>query len=72
MILTINVSGNPEQEVTVFGKTYWLAGEKEAEVFKFNPRKYLQTMTGEANLPLQPPPPKIMILGHRGSGVTTL
>jgi adenylate/nucleoside-diphosphate kinase len=32
------IRGNPEQEVTIFGKTYWLAGEKEAEVFKFNPK----------------------------------
>jgi len=66
------VRGNPEQEVTIFGKTYWLAGEKEAESFKFNPKKFVVTMNGQATQPLQPPAPKIMILGHRGSGVTTL
>ena len=63
--------GNPEQEVTIHGKTYWLAGEKEAEEFKFNPVKYLITKDGTATLPLQPPPPKVMILGMKGSGVTT-
>lgn len=34
------------------GKTYWLAGEKEAEDFKFNPNKYLVTKDGRASLPL--------------------
>lgn len=32
------VRGDPTQEVTIFGKTYWLAGEKEATEFKLNPR----------------------------------
>lgn len=31
------VRGNPEMEVTINGKTYWPAGEKEQEEFKFNP-----------------------------------
>lgn len=66
------VRGNPEQEVTIFGKTYWLAGEKEAEKFKFNPKDYLKAQSGEATLPLSPPPPKIMILGHRGAGTSTV
>jgi adenylate/nucleoside-diphosphate kinase len=35
------VLGNPEFEVIVNGKTYLLAGEKEAEEFKFDPKKYL-------------------------------
>jgi hypothetical protein len=58
--------------VTIFGKTYWLAGEKEAEKFKFNPIEYLKTHNGQATLPLQPPKPKIMILGHHGAGTTSL
>lgn len=66
------VKGNPEQEVTIHGKTYWLAGEKEAEKFKFNPIEFLKTQTGEATIPLAPPRPKIMIIGHRGAGTTTL
>ena len=36
------VRGNPEQEVTIHGKTYWLSGEKEAEKFKFNPIEFLK------------------------------
>ena len=67
------VRGNPEQEVTIFGKTYWLAGEKEAEVFKFNPVDFLNatrnTLRGPPILDL--PPPRIMVLGHRGAGVTS-
>lgn len=63
--------GNMEFEATVYGKTYWCAGEKELEEFKVNPAKFLVTQSGAAALPLQPPPPKIMILGTKGSGVTT-
>ena len=67
------VRGNPEQEVTIFGKTYWLAGEKEAEVFKFNPVDFLNatrnTLRGPPILDL--PPPRIMVLGHRGAGVSS-
>jgi adenylate/nucleoside-diphosphate kinase len=44
--------GGQEQEVTIFGKTYWLSGEKEAEEFKFNPNKFLVTKYGSATLPL--------------------
>jgi len=33
--------GNLEFEATVYGKTYWMAGEKELEEFKVNPDKYL-------------------------------
>jgi adenylate/nucleoside-diphosphate kinase len=40
------VKGNPENEVTVFGKTYIFAGEKEAEEFKFNPAKFFITVDG--------------------------
>ncbi len=40
------VRGNPEQEVSINGKTYLLAGEKEAEKFKFEPMKYLVTQSG--------------------------
>jgi len=57
--------------VTINGKTYWLAGEKEAEVFKFNPKEYLVAQFGSSSLPLQTPPPRIMVLGHRGAGTST-
>ena len=63
--------GNSENEVTIFGKTYWLAGEKEAEEFKFNPNKFLVTKDGRKNLPLLPPAPKIMIVGNKGAGTST-
>lgn len=65
------VRGNPDQEVTVHGKTYWLSGEKEAEEFKFCPRKFLLSQFANASLPLTAPPPRIMIMGHRGAGVST-
>ena len=35
------VKGSQEFESTVHGKTYWFAGEKEHEDFKFNPAKFL-------------------------------
>ena len=54
------------------GKTYWLSGEEEANKFKFNPTEYLKTKTGKATLPLTPPNPKIMVVGHRGAGTTTI
>lgn len=60
-----------EQEATILGKTFKLAGEKEMEEFKFNPGKYLIGQNGQNELPLRPPPPKIMICGMKGSGVTT-
>lgn len=63
--------GNPELEVTVHGKTYLFAGEKELEDFKVNPAKFLVAQEGAATLPLDPPAPKVMILGTKGSGVTT-
>lgn len=65
------MKGNPEFESTVHGKTFLFAGEKEQEEFKFNPTKFLLTATGKATLPLQCPAPKIMIVGNKGSGVTT-
>lgn len=63
--------GNPEIEATVYGKTYWFAGEAELEKFKFNPTKYLITLSGQASIPLQPPMPKIMVIGMKGAGITT-
>ena len=65
------VKGTSENEATVFGKTYWFTGEKEADLFKFNPTKYLVTKDGRTELPLEPPPPKIMVVGTKGAGVTT-
>ena len=35
------VKGNFEMEATVYGKTYWMAGEKELEEFKANPEKFM-------------------------------
>jgi len=63
--------GNPEMEVTVFGKTYTFAGEKEMEEFKFNPTKFMIVKNGAASLPLAPPAPKVMVLGVKGAGITT-
>jgi adenylate/nucleoside-diphosphate kinase len=65
------VKGNPEFEHTVHGKTYLFAGEKEHETFKKDPSKYLIVQQGKAKLPLQPPNPKIMIMGMKGSGIST-
>jgi adenylate/nucleoside-diphosphate kinase len=62
------LKGSAEQEVQVFGKTYRLAGENEANEFKANPSKYL---AAASVLPIPPPAPKIMIMGMKGSGVTT-
>ena len=63
--------GNPEMEVTIFGKTYTFAGEKEMEEFKFNPTKFMIVKNGQTQLPLTPPPPKVMVLGVKGAGITT-
>lgn len=63
--------GNPELEATVHGKTYVFAGEKELEEFKVDPAKFLVAQAGHAPLPLQPPAPKVMILGMKGAGITT-
>lgn len=65
------VKGDPEKESLVFGKTYLFAGEKEQERFNRDPVKYMVALTGKAQLPLQPPAPKILIIGNKGSGVTT-
>jgi hypothetical protein len=51
----------------MFGKTYRFAGEKEQEEFKFNPAAFVSKVT----IPLSAPQPKIMIVGIKGSGVTT-
>jgi len=63
------VKGNPEQEVIVGGKAHFFAGEKELEEFKFNPHAFM--INDSKQLPLQPPLPKIMLCGLKGSGVTT-
>jgi len=65
------VKGNSEFESSIMGKTYLFAGEKEQEEFKFNPSKFLLAENNLATLPLQPPAPKIMIIGNKGSGVTS-
>jgi hypothetical protein len=53
----------------VRGKAHWFATEKELEEFKFNPEKFM--IADAKKLPLQPPNPKIMIVGFKGAGVTT-
>ena len=55
-------------EVQVNQKVYRISGEKEMEKFRNNPAKYL----GENGslLPIEVPPPHIMITGYQGSGVT--
>jgi adenylate/nucleoside-diphosphate kinase len=63
--------GNMELETTVFGKTFRFSGEQEMEEFKFNPAKFLVGHKGKEDLPLLPPPPKVMIIGQKGAGVTT-
>lgn len=62
------LKGSAEQEVQVFGKTHRLAGEAEMAEFKADPTKFLSAAQA---LPLPPPQPKIMIMGMKGSGVTT-
>jgi adenylate/nucleoside-diphosphate kinase len=66
------VRGSPENEVIINGKTYWFADPKEAKRFSFNPSVYLKTLQGQAKIPLEPPKPKIMIMGNRGAGTSTL
>jgi len=65
------IKGKPDFEATVFGKQYLFASEKDLNEFKINPAKYLVGHGGPSSLPLEPPAPKIMILGTKGSGVTT-
>ena len=55
-------------EVQVNQKVYRISGEKEMEKFKNNPAKYLGT--NASLLPIDVPPPHIMITGYQGSGVT--
>lgn len=65
------VKGDPTQESIVYGKTYLFSSEKEKAIFDKDPVKYMVALTGQQTLPLQPPAPKIMIIGNKGSGVTT-
>jgi len=69
--LAKGVPENPDLECSVFGKIYRFSGEKEIEQFKFNPAKFLVGHEGPASLPLLPPAPKIMIIGQKGSGIST-
>ena len=55
-------------EVQVNQKVYRISGEKEMEKFRNNPAKYLGT--NASLLPIDVPPPHIMITGYQGSGVT--
>jgi len=58
--------GADENEVQVNERVYKVAGDKEAELFKANPGKYI---TAEGIQ--KPPEPHIMLIGPRGSGVST-
>ena len=55
-------------EVQVNQKVYRISGEKEMEKFRNNPAKYLGT--NASLLPIDVPPPHIMVTGYQGSGVT--
>lgn len=61
------VKGKADYESFIFGKSYRFAGEKEQEEFKFNPDAFLSKVT----IPLPAPEPKIMLVGMKGSGVST-
>jgi len=61
------VKGQAELESFLYGKTYRFATEEDKKEFEFNPTLFLQGI----NSPLTPPPPKIMIIGLKGSGVST-
>lgn len=61
------VKGQAELESTLYGKTYRFATEDDKKEFEFNPTKFLNGIKA----PLTPPPPKIMIIGLKGSGVST-
>ena len=65
------VKGDPEQESLVYGKTYLFSSEREKAIFDKDPVKYMIAYTGKQTLPLQPPAPKIMLIGNKGAGVTT-
>jgi YHS domain-containing protein len=57
--------GLSDFEASVKGRMYKFAGEKELEEFKIDPMKYIyEGFT-------QPPQPHFMIVGARGSGVST-
>ena len=55
-------------EIQVNQKVYRISGEKEMEKFRNNPAKYL----GEnaSLMPIDVPPPHIMVTGYQGSGIT--
>lgn len=55
-------------EIQVNQKVYRISGEKEMEKFRNNPAKYLGT--NASLMPIDVPPPHIMVTGYQGSGVT--
>lgn len=61
------IKGSAELESVLHGKTYRFATEEDKKEFEFNPTKYLKGIKS----PLAPPPPKIMVIGLKGSGVST-
>jgi hypothetical protein len=61
------IKGKEDFQVFMYGKSYRCAGEDEMNEFKFNPDAFLSKVT----IPLPAPEPKIMIIGQKGSGVST-
>ena len=55
-------------EIQVNQKVYRISGEKEMEKFRNNPAKYLGV--NASLMPIDVPPPHIMVTGYQGSGVT--
>ena len=55
-------------EIQVNQKVYRISGEKEMEKFRNNPAKYLGT--NASLMPIDVPPPHIMVTGYQGSGIT--
>lgn len=59
------IVGDVETEVSYKDRTYRFAGQNEMEEFKINPAVYIEERVQ------RPPEPHIMLVGCRGSGVTT-
>ncbi len=55
-------------EIQVNQRIYRISGEKEMEKFRNNPSEYLQN--NGSIMPVEIPPPHIMVTGYQGSGVT--
>jgi YHS domain-containing protein len=65
------IKGSAEFQKTVLGKTYLFAGEAEMNEFDFDPQRFLVVQNFQQSLPIQPPPPKVMLMGLKGAGIST-